>query len=112
MGRNRSRTEVNAQRALTRLILAFALVMVAACSTPTSGTTKGIVVDVQGSLTNITQFTVLVEGDDVTFHPSPDGDYDFPLAHLREHMRTGQPVLVGWEREDDGQMVALSLSDG
>lgn len=86
--------------------------LVAACSTPTSGTMKGIVVDVQGSLTDITEFTLLVEGDQVTFHPIPNGDYDFPLAHLREHMRTGQPVLVGWEREDNGQTAALSLTDG
>lgn len=88
------------------------LALAAACSTPTSGTMKGIVIDVEGSLTNITQFTILAEGDDITFHPAQNGDYDFPLAHLREHMRTGQPVLVGWEREDDGEMVALSLADG
>ncbi len=87
-------------------------VLAAACSAPTSGTMEGIVVDVEGSLTNITQFTVLVEGDDVTFHPSSTGSYDFPLSHLREHLRTGQPVLVGWEREDNGELVALSISDG
>lgn len=112
MGRNRSRAEVHARRAPTHLILAGVLALMVACSPATSGTTKGIVIDVEGNLTDITQFTVLAQGDRVTFHPVANGEYDFPLAHLREHMRTGEPVLVGWEREDDGVMVALSLTDG
>ena len=72
---------------------------------------KGIVVDVQGDLTSVSAFTILVEGDRVTFEPSAVGVYDFPLTHLQEHLRTGEPVLVGW-KEADGQKLAITLSDG
>ena len=72
---------------------------------------KGIVVDVNGDLTSVSAFTILVEGDTVTLEPSAVGVYDFPLTHLQEHLRTGEPVLVGW-KDVDGRKLAITLSDG
>lgn len=89
------------------LLLALLLV---ACA-QTSGTARGVVIGVEGSIEEITSFTVLVEGEEITFVPVEGGDYDFPLSHLREHQRTGEPILVTWEIED-GTRLALTLTDG
>jgi hypothetical protein len=77
----------------------------------TSGTARGLVTAVEGDLEDITSFVLLVEGDELEFTPSPEGQYAFPLSHLREHQRTGEPVLVGWELVGSVRY-ALSLADG
>jgi hypothetical protein len=89
------------------VLLAVALI---ACNQD-SGTVRGIVTAVDGGLDDVTSFVVLVEGDPLEFTPSPQGDYDFPLSHLREHQRTGEPVLVGWELVGSVRY-ALTLADG
>jgi hypothetical protein len=89
------------------IVMAVALI---ACN-QTSGTSRGIVTEVEGGLDEVTSFTVLVEGDPLEFAPSPEGDYEFPLAHLREHLRTGEPVLIGWEIVGSVRY-ALTLADG
>jgi hypothetical protein len=83
--------------------------MVVACA-QNGGTILGVVISVDGTLDQITSFTVLVEGDEMSFLPADDGDYPYPLPHLREHLRTGQPVFVTWERRD-GQLYAIELRD-
>ena len=71
---------------------------------------RGVVTSVDGTLEDVTSFVVLVEGSELEFTPTGDGEYDFPLSHLREHQRTGEPVLVG---EMVGSVrYALSLADG
>ena len=87
-----------------------ALVALSACS-PVSGTHRGVVVGVEGTLSEVSAFTLLVEGDTIRYLPVADGDYVFPLPHLREHQRAGEPVEVGWELVDD-QYLAISLHDG
>jgi hypothetical protein len=74
----------------------FAALIVGGC-TPTQGTSRGVVTDVEGTLEEVIAFTVLVGGEELRFVPVEDGDYAFPLAHLREHQRTGEAVLVDWE---------------
>lgn len=88
----------------------MALLMLVACS-QTSGTVRGPVTGVDGDLTRVTSFSVFVEGDTWEFVPVEDGDFAFPLPHLREHQRTGEPVLVAWELVEDVRY-ALSLEDG
>ena len=68
----------------------LAVLILAACS-PTSGTVIGPVISVDGDLTEVRSFTVLVEGDEMVFVPIVEGDYAFPLPHLREHLRDGSP---------------------
>lgn len=88
-----------------------AILVVAASCTATSGTVRGLVLDVEGTLTEVTAFTLLVEGERLRFLPLDDGDYAFPLPHLQEHRRTGEPVLVGWELKA-GNRLAVTLDDG
>jgi hypothetical protein len=87
-----------------------ALAMVAAC-TQSSGTMVGIVISVEGDLNAVTSFTILVEGDSFEFVPVDEGEYAFPLPHLREHLRDGTPVRVGWEQRGE-VLAAISLEDG
>jgi hypothetical protein len=94
----------------TRLGGIVALALVMAC-TQTSGTARGVVTSVEGTLQEVTAFTVLVEGEEWRMIPVADGDYEFALPHLREHRISGQPILVGWEMVDNVRY-ALSLADG
>jgi len=84
--------------------------LLVACS-GSSGTVIGVVIDVQGDLTKVSAFTVLVEGEEMTFIPAGDGEYAFPLSHLREHLRDQGPIRVGWERRE-GSLVAVTVEDG
>lgn len=93
-----------------RLIGIVLLVVVMAC-TQTSGTVRGVVTSVEGSLEDVTAFSVLVEGEEWRLLPVTDGDYAFALPHLREHRLNGELVLVGWELVDNVRY-ALSLADG
>jgi hypothetical protein len=87
----------------------LAVLILAGCS-PTSGTVIGPVISVDGDLTEVQSFTVLVEGDEMVFVPIVDGEYAFPLPHLREHLRDGAPIRVGWERRGES-LVATTLED-
>jgi hypothetical protein len=94
------------------LVLAMlTLTMALTSCSQTSGTARGVVTSVDGTLEEVTSFMVLVEGSELEFAPVAEGDYDFPLAHLREHQRTGEPVLVGWEIVGSVRY-ALTLADG
>lgn len=89
----------------------LAAVLLAAACSQNAGTVIGIVIDVNGNLEEVRSFTLLVDGDEMAFVPAEDGDYAYPLSHLRDHLRDGSPVRVGWERRA-GQLVALKLDDG
>lgn len=99
-------------RSVRHLALASVFLLVlAACGAHASGEeATGIVVDVQGELEEIDTFTVLIDGEQVTFETSPDADYAFPLGHLRDHLRSGEPVVVRWETEGE-RRVATSIDD-
>lgn len=75
------------------------------------GTVRGIVVGVDGDLTAVESFTLLVEGDKMTFVPVAEVTYPFPLSHLREHLRDGTPIAVTWERSGE-TLLALAIADG
>lgn len=100
-------------RVISARRLATVLVLVVACSpmSATSGTVRGTVVSVEGGLTEVTSFAVLVEGEEMHFLPIEDGNYDFPLPHLGDHQRSGVLVVVGWELRDDIRY-AVSVADG
>ena len=108
MNRSVSRKARFAALSIHRILLLALLVV--ACA-QTSGTSRGIVLWVEGSLEEVTSFSVLIEGEELTFVPVEEGDYDFPLSHLQVHLRTGEPILVTWEL-DDGSRKALALADG
>ncbi len=97
-------------RARQLRISVLGLLLATACA-QTSGTVIGSVINVDGDLSEVRSFTVLVEGDEMVFVPIDDGDYAYPLPHLRAHLRDGSPVKVGWERRGD-ELVATTLEDG
>jgi len=105
-----SRVAAHSFQTVIRALGILMVAVVMAC-TQSSGTARGIVTSVDGTLEEVTAFTVLVEGEEWRLLPVADGDYDFALPHLREHRLTGQPVLVGWEIVDNVRY-ALSLADG
>ncbi len=86
------------------------MVSVSACGDDAK-TVSGVVVAVEGTLDEVTAFTVLVQGEQVTFLPAPDGEFAFPLSHLRDHLRSGEPVIVEWELVG-GIRFAVSIDDG
>lgn len=100
-------------RSATRL--ATLALLLAACTPATEAvparTVTGVVIAVDGDLSEVTAFTVSAAGEEMTFTPSPSGDYEFPLPHLRDHLRDGAPVRVGYV-EEGGALVAVSLADG
>lgn len=95
--------------AYSSLKLGLAALLLLACS-QNSGTAMGIVIAVDGTLSEVSSFTLLVEGDELIFEPVAGGDYPYPLSHLREHLRDGSPIFVTWERVD-GVLRALALED-
>jgi len=98
-------------RSRSWVVAVVALTLSLASCTLTSGTARGVVASVDGTLDEITSFVLLADGSELEFTPVPDGEYDFPLSHLREHQRTGEPVLVGWEIVGSVRY-ALTLADG
>ena len=77
-------------------------------------TIEGIVVDVQGDLTQVDRFTVLDStGDLVTFVPAPDVRFHdgAPLSHLSEHLRNGEPIAVTYRELADGSLAAMRVED-
>lgn len=93
-----------------RWLFAFLLVAVVSCS-QTSGTAEGVVTSVDGTLNEISSFTLLVDGEEIRFVPDDAGEYAFPLSHLREHRTDGEPVVVEW-RMVNGKRHAMSVTDG
>lgn len=87
----------------------LALFLIVACAQD-SGTVMGVVTQVEGDLSEVRTFTLLVEGNSMTFTPAADGDFDYPLTHLREHLRDGTPVRVSWQREGDRNL-AVAVGD-
>jgi len=106
MGFHRARS-----RRLGPLTLAFLALVSVACGTASQGTTEGLVIDVRGGLDGVTEFSVLTPGGTLVFVPDPDGDFAFPLPHLREHILSGIPVIVYWEELPDGSLSAVHVDD-
>ncbi|MDE0138813.1 MAG: hypothetical protein OXM57_10685 [bacterium] len=95
--------------------LAGLLLFLAACGdsgdTPSLETVQGVVLEVNGDLEAIESFVLRTDGGEVIeIVPAPDGDFRFPLAHLYDHLRTSEPLLVGLDRSADPPL-AVSMRD-
>jgi hypothetical protein len=97
-------------RVLLACILAVGLVGCA--QPPDDAAVTGVVIAVDGNLTEVAAFTIVTPGEEqLTFVPDPDGgNPGFPLVHLAEHMRSGDSVEVRYE-ERDGVLVATWVDD-
>jgi hypothetical protein len=99
------------------VIVAAALLVLAGCSgsDPASGDTlTGVVSEVNGDITTLTGFVVLApDGSSHRFTPADGLLFEGgPLSHLREHIVTGQLVIVTFERGSDGELIAVHVEDG
>jgi len=77
-------------------------------------TVTGIVVEVEGDLTTVSRFVlVLPDGTRPEFVPSPGILFHdrAPISHLQDHLRSGAPVEVVFETLDDGTLVAIEVFD-
>ena len=92
------------------LSLTLLVLLVPACAS-TTGRTAGVVTEVEGTLTDVESFTVLSDGEETLFFPIEGQEYEFPLDHLRDHLRSGEPVIVDWELRGD-QRYVLAITDG
>lgn len=94
-------------------LIAIVVALLVADDDPTGATVTGVVIQVEGDLTDVESFEIRL--DDRTsrvFVPAPGVLFDgeSSLGHLREHIVTGQPVEVRYEMS--GQTyVATSVGD-
>lgn len=96
---------------MTRWIALMMLASVVSVCSSDTGTSVGVVIEVEGTLTDVESFIVLSEGEEIGFLPLEGQVYEFPLDHLREHLRSGEPLIVEWEMRD-GNRYALAITDG
>ncbi len=90
------------------------VVLATACSGTAELEVDGVVTDVVGGLTAVEAFTLrLPDGTDRTFEPAPGVLFhdSAPIGHLRDHLRSGEPVTVRYRVLDDGTFVALEVGD-
>ena len=76
-------------------------------------TATGIVIDVAGDLTATTAVTILDgDGMQIVFVPSADATFHGgPVSHIRDHLLSGLPVVVGYVVLADGTLEATSFND-
>jgi hypothetical protein len=91
----------------------LAVVAFAACGGGDS-VIEGIVVGVDGDLTAVTSFQVrTTSGELLEFVPAPGIRFhdSAPLAHLTDHLVSGELIAVEYETLDDGTLVATRVED-
>ncbi len=94
------------------LALVLAVVLVACAQPPDHAAVTGVVIAVDGNLTDVAAFTIVTPDEQqMSFVPDPaGGNPGFPLVHLAEHMRSGDAVEVRYE-ERDGVLMATWVDD-
>jgi hypothetical protein len=91
-----------------------ALVIVSGCASDDSrdaNTVEGIVTDVTGDLTAVESLVIMdSDGKSHFFRPTPGLlFYGGPLSHLRDHVVTGQRVVVTFEAGAYGERIAVLI---
>ena len=115
--RSTARTMRYLQPTLLLVVAVTAMILlVSGCSTADSvsdNMLSGIISEVSGDLTTVTGFVVLGEdGSSHRFTPSDGLLFEGrPLTHLREHVVTGQPVVVTFELGASGELIAVHVED-
>lgn len=94
-----------------RRTIAIVLLMVTACSGGEGKVMTGRVVAVDGDLERVESFTMISGEESLTFTPAAGVRAEFPLSHLRDHLRTGDPVTVTYVETDAGP-TAIVVGDG
>jgi hypothetical protein len=93
-------------------VAAAAVLTLAACA-GNQDRVRGVVIEVRADLESVESFTVVTgEGERLRFVPGPGlsrFDHGPPLTHLSEHLQSGDPIRVTFER--DGALVAVMVED-
>lgn len=108
--------KIRFRQLLVASAVAVVIMSVSACSTsPTTSddTLTGVISEVNGDLATVTTFVVLTEdGSSHRFTPIDGLLFEGgPLTHLREHVVTGHPVVVTFERGSGGGLIAIRVED-
>ncbi len=97
-----------------RVVLASLLLATAVACSDGRQTVRGIVIEVEGGITEIDGFLLRTAGgetirlrpaDGILFHDNA------PIGHLRDHLRSGEEIEVEYEILDDGSAVAYEVRD-
>jgi hypothetical protein len=98
----------------TVALLGVIVVLVSACSGPpeAEGEVAGVVTEVTGDLSGVESFVVLdVDGDSYKFVPRSGLEVmGNPPSHLRDHVVSGDPVIVTYHEDALGVLVADEVS--
>jgi hypothetical protein len=98
----------------TVALLGVIVVLVSACSGPpeTEGEVAGVVTEVTGDLSGVESFVVLDDdGDSYKFVPGSGLEVmGNPPSHLRDHVVSGDPVIVTYHEDALGVLVADEVS--
>lgn len=94
------------------------IVTAAACSSDasaseTTAAATGVVIAVDGDLSEINSFSVVMsDGETLELVPAPGllFDGDEPLSHVRDHMVSGGPVAVEFYQDGDN-LVCVAVGD-
>lgn len=73
-----------------------------------------MVLEVDGDLTSVQSFLLRLEdGTDLRLEPAAGllFDHNAPISHLRDHQRSGEPVMVVYEESADGTLIAIEVGD-
>lgn len=90
--------------------LAAALIAGGCTPTPTTGTARGLLTDVQAaSLTMLREVELRAE-DGRILRFAIEGDTGITPGHAREHMVNAEPVTITY-RSERGTLVALRIED-
>ena len=94
-----------------RAATAVALVAMVACG-GSAKVIEGRLAEVAGDLETVDSFVLLTEaGERLRFLADPAARFgDAPLSHLRDHLVSGEPVVVSYEERGD-DLVATAVDD-
>jgi len=102
---------------LVPLFLLVGSLLATACSASSGDepiVVEGVVIAVDGDLTNVTSFTLrLPDGSDLVLMPAAGVLFhgSAPISHVRDHLASGAPVRVGYVELDDGTLSAVLVED-
>ena len=96
---------------VTIVVVTLVVSSCASDSADESNTVEGIVTEVTGDLTRVESLVIMdSDGKSHLFVPEPGLlFYGAPLSHLRDHVVTGQPVVVTFKVGAYGERIAILI---